>query len=93
MTETVTDLFNPADHTVAETQEHLASADGTEVQRVKDLEAAGSNRKGIMEWQPTASDVEPDEDGYTRVPVPESEAYVPGEPIVYDDDEDDDTEV
>jgi hypothetical protein len=95
MTETATETtFNPADHTVAETQEYLATADGTEVQRVKDAEAAGANRKGIMEWEPAPSAYQPDDDGYTRIPVPEDEAYPPGDPLPEDDqDEDTDDEV
>jgi len=87
----MTDQFDPSAHTVAETQEHLAKADTTERERVQALEAEGANRKGIVEWMPTADDVEPDADGYTRVPV---DAYQPGEPIERDDEgEDSDTEV
>lgn len=70
---------DPADFTVD--QVTLAMAKDPEVvEFVKELEAEGKARKGILDWAPTVADVEPDEDGYTRVPVPEDQAYVPGEP-------------
>lgn len=40
--------FDPADHTVAEVTEHLATADPAEVERVTQAEATGQNRKGIV---------------------------------------------
>lgn len=82
----MTEQFDPSAHTVAETQDYLASADADERERVQSAEADGQNRKGIVEWAPTADQVEPDEDGYTRVPV---DAYVPGEPVPVEDDADD----
>ena len=81
----MTEQFDPTTHTVAETQDYLASADADERQRVQDAEAAGQGRKGIVEWVPSADQVEPSEDGYTRVPVPEDQAYRPGEPVERED--------
>lgn len=77
--------FDPNAHTVTETQDYLASADADERERVQALEAEGQARKGIVEWVPSADQVEPDEDGYTRVPVAEADAYKPGEPVQRDE--------
>lgn len=41
--------FDPADHTVAEVQEHLASADDAERERVLAAEKDGKARKGLLE--------------------------------------------
>lgn len=73
--------FDPSTHTVTETVAYLEGADSAERQRVQDAEAAGSNRVGIVGWTPSVDDLQPDDDGYTRVPVPEDQAYVPGEPV------------
>ena len=40
--------YNPADHTVDEVNDYLASASDTEKARVLDLEANGEARKGIL---------------------------------------------
>lgn len=72
---------NPADFTVDQVTKYLATADAAEAERVKALEADGKARRGVLDYVPDADDVEPDEDGYTRVPVPTDQAYVPGEPI------------
>lgn len=84
----MTEQFDPTAHTVAETQDYLADADAAERERVQAAEAEGQARKGIVEWVPSADQVEPDEDGYTRVPVAAEDAYVPGEPIETEDADD-----
>jgi len=81
---------DPADFTVAEVTDFLATADAETLGRVKALEDAGKQRTGIMSYVPSAEDVKADEDGYTRVPV--EDAYRPGEPIERDDDAEDDTQ-
>lgn len=75
----MTDTYNPDDHTVAEVQDYLASADAAEAARVKAMEDTGQKRKGILEFQPDPADVPPSPDGYTRVPV--AEPYKAGKPI------------
>lgn len=70
--------YDPTEHTVAEVTDYLATADEDERQRVQEAEAVGKDRLGIVNWTPTADQVEPDEDGYTRVPV--TDAYQPGPP-------------
>lgn len=45
--------FDPADHTVAEVNEHLANSDPNEVERVLGLEASGKNRSSIAAPKPT----------------------------------------
>lgn len=40
--------FNPSDHTVAEVNDYLASADETERTRVLDAEAADKGRTGVQ---------------------------------------------
>ena len=63
----MTEQFDPADHTVAEVQEHLASASPDEFARVQEAEKAGAGRKGVLEFTQTSTDaLEPSEDGYTR---------------------------
>jgi len=42
------DEFHPSEHTAAEVQEHLASADDAERQRVLDLESQDKSRKSVM---------------------------------------------
>lgn len=71
--------YNPDDHTVAEVQKYLATADAQEAATVKAMEASGQNRKGILEFQPDPQDVPASPDGYTRVPV--AEPYQMGTPI------------
>lgn len=44
--------YDPAGHDVEEVVEYLATVDDAEVERVKAVEAAGKNRKGIASWQP-----------------------------------------
>lgn len=39
--------FDPSEHTVAEVNEHLATADEAERKRVLDAEAAGKNRSTV----------------------------------------------
>lgn len=72
---------DPSTASVDEVTAYLAKAEPAEVERVKALEAApdGKNRKGIVEWAPSASTAKPDEDGYTRRLV--EDAYRPGEPV------------
>lgn len=72
--------FDPANHNLAEVRAHLAAADTEELERVKALEAgADQPRKGVLEFTPSVAAIEPDEDGYTRVPV--ESPYQPGTPI------------
>lgn len=92
-TEQTEPLYDPADYTVAEVQDYLAGADPQEFARVQAAEAAGKNRVGITGYAPSVEDLKPSEDGYTRVPVPEDQAYVPGAPIEDDTDAEDDAEV
>lgn len=65
----MTEQFDPNDHTVAEVQEHLASASPDEFARVQEAEAAGKARKGILEFTQAGvapEALEPSPDGYTR---------------------------
>lgn len=72
--------FIPTDHNLAQVRDHLAGADVEEVARVKALESESETpRKGVLEWVPRSSDLEPDADGYTRVLV--EDPYAAGEPI------------
>lgn len=80
----MTEQYDPADHTVQEVQAYLAKADPAEVKRVQDAEAAGTARKGIVEYQPSPSDVKASGDGYTRVLV--KDAYQPA-PVLEREDE------
>lgn len=48
---TLSDLFDPAEHTVPEVLEHLRAAAADEFQRVMELERTGRARKTIMETQ------------------------------------------
>lgn len=73
----MTDLFNPADHTVEEVNDYLATLDpeGYERERVLQAETEGKNRKGITEAAKPAVPKD-GSDGYTRVvidayPVPQ----------------------
>lgn len=63
--------FDPDKHTVAEVQAHLDGADADEFTRVVEAEAGGQARKGILGYaqDPETAQVEPDEDGYTRIVV------------------------
>lgn len=77
-----TEQYDPTQHTVAEVQDHLRKADPEEFLRVLVAEEAGQGRKGILDFTvplEAATEREPDEDGYVRVPVPD--AYTPGEPL------------
>lgn len=61
--------FNPAEHTVAAVQEHLATASPDEFAHVLEAERAGQGRKGILEFTQAGADpeaLEPSPDGYTR---------------------------
>lgn len=82
MTDTFTAEHDPADFTVDQVTAFLATASAEDTGVVKAAEGAegAKNRKGILEYQvPASADREPDEDGYTRVPV--DNAYQPGEPV------------
>lgn len=46
------DIFDPDDHTVADTVSYLETADDAERDRVIAAEADGKGRKGIVEWEP-----------------------------------------
>lgn len=84
---------DPADFTVDQVTAFLVTADAETTGTVKALEDAGKQRVGIMTYTPTAHDVKPDADGYSRVLV--EDAYQPGAPIerdANDDAEGDDTQ-
>lgn len=40
--------FDPSEHTAAEVAAHIAAADATEAQRVRDAEVAGKNRASAL---------------------------------------------
>jgi hypothetical protein len=92
-TEQTEPLYDPADYTVAEVQDYLNGVDAQEFARVQEAEANGKNRVGITGYAPSVEDLKPSDDGYTRVPVPESVAYAPGPPIEDEPEDTDDTEV
>lgn len=78
----MTSEYDPRDHTVSEVQDYLKTADPEEFLRVLVAEESGQARKGVLEFTvplDAVADLEPDEDGYTRVPVPD--AYQPGSPL------------
>lgn len=59
--------FDPAEHTVADTQAHLATASPDEFSRVLEAEREGAARKGILKFaQAPDAAVKPSSDGYTR---------------------------
>ena len=71
---------DPADFTVDEVTAFLATASPEDTATVQGAEGAegGKARKGILEFVADPEAVNPSEDGYTRAPVPEDQAYVPG---------------
>lgn len=61
--------YEPADHTVEEVVEYLATASPEEVQRVQEAEAAGKDRAGIRDYTPQEAQDGPQEPaGATEAP-------------------------
>lgn len=55
---TEADAFDPADHTVAEVEEHLAESTPAEAERVLDVERHGKDRKTLVGDEPVVESVE-----------------------------------